>query len=163
MFEFHADGAVEYLTGAVVDLSYRVEGDHLISRESAKSDSELREIMKWVGADKVQFQASASVGEGQEFVRTGPQKSTTEPLLGEWLGSREMDGRKLKVLRLFQPGGKMLLMIPFMTQQGRFSVAEQQLTLNLQGRPALPLRFKLTDGVLALTTADAKESKYQRY
>src|SRR3954454_13693205 len=49
MFEFRKGGVVEYSPGAVVEMSYRVEGNELVLPPGTEKGPEQRQIITWLG------------------------------------------------------------------------------------------------------------------
>jgi hypothetical protein len=70
-----------------------------------------KKTIKWLGENNVQFSEGDSTGE--ELTRSGDRTDATNPLFGEWIGTREMDGRKLEMHWFFYPAGKGLFLLSF--------------------------------------------------
>ncbi|CAN5389470.1 hypothetical protein BH10PSE17_BH10PSE17_09140 [soil metagenome] len=163
MMEFGPGNAFARSPGAVVEFAYRVDNDQLVLPPATRDGPEIREAITWTDRDHVTFRSTSPQDPGQTFVRQGEPPSSSDPLLGEWLGSRVMQGREVTVLRLFRAGGKALLLIPFLFERGTFSVAGDRITFMLPGKPDVGATVQVTDSLLVITTDDSKASRFERY
>lgn len=162
MLTFREGSVVDYSSSAVVDRSYRLQGDQLIIFSAANGESEQRETVTWLSNNKVNF-LSSKAGGLAEFSRIGTRASATEPLLGEWVSSREIDGHTVQVIRIIRPNGKFLLLIPFLVQPGYYKASGDQLLVTLKSKVIINGPYRVAGNVLTLMTADSKESRYERY
>jgi hypothetical protein len=159
VYQFHADGTIDFSPGAIVDMPYRVEGDQLILPPATTNGPETKSKLT-VSGDVLQL---ALEGHVSEYHRRGKVQYLRDPLLGEWLGSREMDGRQMIEQMLFYPGGKSLLVILFTTQRGIYSTTGGRLVATFGGRAGLSGPFDISDGVLSIHRGGGRVTKLARY
>jgi hypothetical protein len=160
MITFLEGGALEFSPGAVVEIPYRIEGDQLILPGGSKDASESRQKIVWLADDKLRLDTES--GPGIELTRAGARESASEPILGEWQGKREMAGQELSILYFFRREGRSLLLIPFVTQTGRYTTDKSHVHLEWPNCPIPEAEFAVDSDVLTLT-ADGKKSRYARY
>ena len=159
VYQFHADGTIDFSPGAIVDMPYRVEGDQLILPPATTTGPETKSKLA-VSGDVMQLSVEGHVA---EYHRQGQVRDSRDPLLGEWLGSREMDGRQMIEQMFFYPGGKSLLVILFTTQRGSYSVTSGRLVATFGGRVGLDGAFEISDGVLSIHRSGGRITKLARY
>ncbi len=160
VYYFQADGTLEFSPGAVVDMPYRVEGDQVIFPPATTKGPEVNFTLSWSGDRVMRLSAPGQV---DEYQRQGAAPDPRDPLLGEWLGSREIDGRKMPEEMFFYPGGKSLLLILFTTQRGRYSVTNGRLLATFGGRGGIDGPFDFADGVLSIHRSNGRVTKLARY
>src|SRR5579863_7686350 len=110
VYQFHADGTVDFSPGAIVEMPYRVEGDQLILPPATTTGPESKSAIALVGDSQLRMTVQ---GHTEEYRWQGAAPDPGNRLLGEWLGSREMDGHPMAVRMFFYPAGKSLLLIAF--------------------------------------------------
>lgn len=159
VYQFHADGTVDFSPGALVDTPYRVEGDQLILPPATAGGPETKSKLT-VSGDVLRLAVESHVS---EYHRRGKVQDLRDPLLGEWLGSREMDGRQMIEQMFFYPGGKSLLVILFTTQHGIYSTTGGRLVATFGGRAGLSGPFDISEGVLSIHRGDGRVTKLARY
>ena len=159
VYQFHADGTVDFSPGAIVDMPYRVEGDELILPPGTTNGPEIKSKLT-VSGDALRLSAE---GHLSEYHRRGKVQNVSDPLLGEWLGSREMDGRQMIEQMLFYPGGKSLLVILFATQRGIYSTTGGRLVATFGGRAGLNGPFDISEGLLSIHRGGGRVTKLARY
>lgn len=157
MYDFDADGTVRFSPGAIVPMQYRADGDRVIFDPADGNTCSL----SWSGSDRVRFLVNGTVAE--EYARLGRQPDPQNPLIGEWTGSRDMDGKKVLVHWIFGADGKALLMIRFLTQTGSYTVQNGRLVAMFGGRPGLDGSIAVADGVLAIHRSGRRVTKLARY
>lgn len=160
MITLREGGALEFSPGAVVEIPYRIEGDQLILAGGSKDASENRQKIVWLADDKLRLDAKS--GPGIELTRAGARESVSKPILGEWHGTREMGGQEVSVLYFFQREGRSLLLVPFVTQTGRYTTDKSHIHLEWPNCPIPEAAFAVDGDVLTLT-ADGRTSRYARY
>jgi len=160
VYQFHAGGTADFSPGAIVEMPYRVEGDQVIFPPATTNGPEIKSTLTWSG-DRVM--RLATQGHVAEYRRQGAMADARDPLLGEWLGSREMDGQRMAEQMFFYPAGKALLVILFTTQRGRYSVTNGTLVAEFGGRVGLDGTFDITSGVLSIHGSGDRVTKLARY
>jgi hypothetical protein len=159
VYQFHADGTFDFSPGAIVDMPYRVERNQLILPPATTNGPEIKSTLT-VSGDVMRMSVE---GHGAEYHRQGAVHDPRDPLLGEWLGSREMDGRQMIEQMFFYPGGKSLLVILFTTQRGAYTVTNGRLVATVGGRVGLDGAFDIRDGVLSIHRSGGRVTKLARY
>ena len=106
---------------------------------------------------------SASGRDGGTYRRQGAQIDLQRPLVGEWLGSRQMDGRTLETRLIFGASGSCLMLIKFATQQGTYSAKNGRLVVRIDGATGLDGTFTISNGELAIHRAGGQVTRLKRY
>jgi hypothetical protein len=96
-------------------MSWRIEDDQLMLRSATVGGAEQKYTLYWLGEKKLKLQTEGDV---TKLVRVGDRSTGGNPLVGEWVESREMDGRNWTPAGWFTPGGKLLFVMPFAIQHG---------------------------------------------
>jgi hypothetical protein len=160
MYQFHADGTVDFSPGAVVEMPYRVESHQLIFPPATTTGPEQKSSIALLGDDQLRITAD---GGAEEYRRQGAVQDPGNRLLGEWLTSRDMNGQRVAVRIFFYPAGRSLLLIPFLTQSGRYTVSNGRLVATFGGQPGLDGSFDVADGVLSINRSGGRVTKLARY
>jgi hypothetical protein len=160
MYEFRADGAVGFSPGAVVEMPYRLEGDQLILPPATTAGPEQRSTIVFQGDAQLRM---VTGGAAEDFRRQGTPPDPQNQLLGEWLGSRDLGGQRVAVHMFFYPAGRLLLLIPFETQWGGFTVTGGRLVATFGGKVGLDGPLDLAGGVLSINRGGGRTTKLVRY
>jgi hypothetical protein len=158
MLEFHADGSVDFSPGAVVESRYQIDGQQLVLRSETNEAPEQKTTIAFIG-DKLRL---TSGGVTTQFTRKGAQADPAHPIIGEWNGSRDMGGHQVQMHWLFYPSGKSLMLIPFLTDHGRFATEGATIRFELPRDPLPAGHFELNGNVLKLP-GRRTVSAYARY
>jgi hypothetical protein len=160
ILEFRSDGTVDCSPGAVVEMPWRVEKNQLILPAETDGGAERKANLKWVGDNKLSLVSEAAV---IELARVGDHAGAGNPILGEWIESREMADRKLEAHYLFYQGGKLLFLMPFVTQHGSYTISGPALHFKMPIQKP-EFRFELRDNILTLSEPEGgHEDRYARY
>jgi hypothetical protein len=157
MLFFRADGTVDFSPGAVVEMPYRIEGDKIVFPPATTDGSEQRLKLEFTGQDKV------NLGGIEQLRRKGAAPDPKKLILGEWEGKRDMGGNQVKVHYLIHPNGKCLLLIPFTTRPGKYTIDRSVIHLELPGLPPIDGEFRIKDGVLTILSPSRGGYIYSRY
>lgn len=161
MFHFYPGGAVEFSPGAVVQTSYRVEGDQLILPPATVNGPESKQRITWITRDKLRLGKDA---ETSEFTRADHAEHKDQDLTGEWIAMRDMAGSMHEVHYIFSADGKGLFLIPFVTQSGHYTVTGDSIRIELPERQTVEGKFKVEGDTLTIPgPRGAGESKFARY
>jgi hypothetical protein len=160
VYEFHADGTVDFSPGAIVEIPYRVEGNQLILPPATTTGPEVKAVLSWPVEHVMRI---AMLGAITEYQRQGPPVDARDPLLGEWLTFREMDGHRMPEQWLFYPGGKGLLVIRFTTDHGRYSLTNGNLAATFARQGELDGAIGISEGVLSISRSGGRVTKLARY
>jgi len=160
VYEFRAGGTVDFSPGAIVEMPWRIENSQLVLPSETDGGAERKANVKWTGDNKLSLASEASV---IELARVGDRADAGDPLLGEWIEHREMDGRKLEAHWVFYPGGKLLFIMPFAIQHGSNTISGSAIHFKVTGLDP-EFRFELTDKLLTLSELKGnQEHRYARY
>ena len=163
MLELRHGGVVAYSPGAVVEMSYRIEGKQLVLPPATSAGPEQRETILWLTKDRIRLSSLEEPVSGEELARRSSSRNPANPILGEWIGARDMGGKKVDVLYFFYPGGKGLLLIPFLTRNGTYTVRGGKIHLALPDLPPADAAFRVEGNVLTLARSGSEETKYAKY
>jgi hypothetical protein len=164
MLEFHADGTVDFSPGAVVETSYRTEGNLLMLPSDTKSGREQKMTIEFVGEDKLRLGPADNTAPDKsvELIRKGARTDPLSLIVGEWTGKRDMGAHQVEIRWLFYPTLKSLMLIPFSTDHGRFTVEGGKIRFELPREKLAEGHFEINGDVLVLPGRNAP-SRYARY
>jgi hypothetical protein len=160
IYEFRADGTATFSPGAIVPMDYRVEGNQLVLPPATKNGPEMKAGFAFVGTGRMQL---TNAGATEEYSRQGATPDPRNPLLGEWLTYREMEGHRVPARMFFYHGGKALLLIAFSTQTGRFTAKDGRLEVTIAGRTGIAGAYSVKDGVLSVVRGPNRTLRLARY
>ena len=160
VWEFRADGTVDFSGSAVVEMPWRIEGNQLILPPATTDGPEQKYTLKWLGDNKLRWEAEGGVA---ELARVGNRSDHANPIIGEWIENREMGGHNLEARYLFYPRSEVLLLIPFAIQHGSYTISGSKLHLKLPGLPP-ESTFKVADNLLTFPAPKGgQDAHYARY
>ena len=161
--EFRSDGTVDSSPGAVVEMPWRIENNQLILPPETDGGAERKANLKWLDGNKLSLVSEAAV---IELVRVGDRANAGNLIIGEWIESREMAGRKFEAHWLIYQGGKLLFVMPFAIQHASYTISDSSLHIIVPG-PKSESRFELfelSDNLLILSQPDGgHKDRYARY
>jgi hypothetical protein len=102
-------------------------------------------------------------GQGEEYTRLGEVVNRQNLIVGEWLGTRDMDGQKVQVHWIFSTDSNALLMIRFISHSGAYTVKDGRLVATFDGRVGLDGRITLVGNVLTISRSGGRMTKLIRY
>jgi hypothetical protein len=156
MLTFHSNGLVDCSAGAVVEMAYLMEGGELIFPPTSTNGLKQRQKMEFAGLDHLRL---ANI----DLTRKGAAPDANNPILGEWVGTSEMNGRQLEAHYLFYPTGKCLLLLPFQTGPGRYSIRGSTMRLELPDHQAAVGKFQIEGDVLTTPGQNGSGFRFRRY
>lgn len=162
MYEFHADGTVDYSPGAVVDMPWHIKGSELVLPPATVGGPAQKKTIKWLGENKIHLVESD--GTEEELTRRGARSDAANPIVGEWIGTTEMNGRRLQMDWLFYPAGKGLFLLAFQSQHGRYKITNS--TVEFEGPNSSPVdyKFQVEGDILTLVKPEKTEGlRFARY
>jgi hypothetical protein len=120
-----------------------------------------KKTIVWLGENKVQF---IEGGSNEELTRSGDRSDAGNPIIGEWIGTREMSGRKLEMHWFFYPEGKGLFLLPFLSQHGHFTIRNSSLEIEMPNSSPVDFKFQVEGEVLTLVRLEGSvESRFAPY
>jgi hypothetical protein len=160
IYEFRSDGTVDFSPGAIVEAQWRIENNQLILPPGTNDGAEQKQTLKWFGDNKLSLVSGAAV---IELARVGDRADAANPMIGEWIESREMAGSKSEAHWLFYQGGKLLFLMPFVTQHGSYTISGSTLRFKVPGLEP-QFRFELKNNLLTLSELESRGAhRYARY
>jgi hypothetical protein len=156
MYEFRADGTFSFSPGAIVDMSYRLEGDQIVFPPATTTGPEQKSSLEWSGHDSFLMAGIA-------YRRLGAAPDTNHPLSGEWSGTDQMDGKKMERHFIFDGSGHCLMLVLFLTQNGVYTAQSGNLTARINGASALSGAFSFANGILAIHRTNGRVTKLRKY
>lgn len=156
MMIFRPDGVVDFSAGAVVEMTYRLEGGEIVFPAGTVKGPEQRQKLQFTGPDKVRIAEA-------DFQRQGPVSDSKQPLLGEWVGKSVRNGMQIESHFFFYREGKCLLLLPFKFSGGRYVVRGATLRLELPNMPVLEGQFQVDGDVLTAPGEHGGVNRLKRY
>ena len=137
-------------------MQYRLDGDRLTTYPETGPPITL----SWTGEDKMRMTVDEK---SENYERLGAGRDPANLLIGEWTGRRDMDGHVVTVHWIFNADRSALMMIRFLTMEGRYQVSGGRLVATFNGQPGLSGPIDLAKGVLSIHRGSGKITKLQRY
>ena len=156
MYDFAADGTARFSPGAIVPMQYRLNGDQLAFYPSEGQASSL----SWIGDDHMRMSVN---GGSEELTRLGARRDAENKLIGEWIGTRDMAGKRVVTHWIFGEDSNAVFMIRFLTQTGRYTVQGGRLAVTFGGQVGLDGAISLADGILAINRSRGRITRLSRY
>lgn len=165
LYDFHTNGVVAYSPGAIVEISYRVEGDQFVFGPSTTNAApEQKQSINWFGENRFRV---GSGDQAAELTRKGERTDSNNALTGEWSGTKNVGDHKVDTHWFFYPAGRGLLLIPFQPQQGRYTVKESTIRIELPHADPTEYRFEVKGDVLTMSkiskAGEDGQARFARY
>ncbi len=160
ILEFHPDGRVSQISASMVDADYTIEGDWLRTvwkDPNTGKTSEIDTQVEFEGRDR--FLERASDGTGDSWSeRIGDAPRASSPIVGQWCYIY------LDLLPSYREftRDKMFNRLPVVVLRGRYSVAGDALTVQMQDQPPGQYPFRIENGLLLIRSRDGSEKQYRR-
>lgn len=155
VYEIDARGIVKYTSAAIVDMDYRQEGNQLVLAGQPVG-------MGWHPDGRLQLNFGNNVLE--DLVRRGDKKDAAQPLVGEWAGTRVMNGVRLPYIYQFGANGKALMVIWIKSRTGKLankSAGSWQITY--PGFNPSSLEYDAATAKLAIATNGGQPYSFARF
>jgi hypothetical protein len=160
MYEFRPNGAIRFSPAAVVDMSYRLESNHLFLPPATVGGPEQDWTLEWVNGNQLRTWAGQTY---VEYRRVGTVSDPSRPIIGEWTGTRQVEGRNLTVTLAFAATGKLLMLMPFTSQNGAYSVKGGRITASFAPQGTLNGTIQVSNDILTIDRGDGRRSQFVRY
>jgi len=152
---FYKDGTVDSSIVYVSDGAYRVEGGELVFLQAQ------RVKIEFTGLDQLRIGESV-------MRRQGAAVDVKRPILGEWVGMLDVEGKRREARYLFYPDGRSLFVMPTLQRTGKYTI--QGLTMRVEVPDSLVREgeFRIEGDVLTVPGWRARQlpdtpDKYRRY
>jgi hypothetical protein len=161
IFEFYSDYQLDSYSAAISEERYQLVGTDTILLQS-KNGQEKQEV-EWDNQDRARIEDEAA-GKSIELTRLGKTSDVKNPLVGEWLTTREWKGAKYPGRVFFFPDGRVIWIITLRTEHGRYSVQNGDLRLEVFGRPVVKGSFSVMENRLTLPSVKGTgSSSFDRF
>ena len=127
LYEFKTGGAVLIRPGAVAPGLYEIEGNYMVMPALQAGGPLNRQIIDLSQAGKLRLMQGKDVS--MDLTRVGKAPAGKPTVVGEWVGMKMMEGQNLEMRIFFYAGGKSLFLLPFQTQQAKYSVTGDQMRI----------------------------------
>jgi hypothetical protein len=156
MLRFRPNGVVDFSPGAIVEMPYRIEGTEIILPPATTNGPEQRQKIEFIGTDRLRLAEA-------RFTRSGAAPDAKNPILGEWVGRREMDGQQIDAYFFFYPAGKSLLLLPFLTVTGHYTIQGSTMRLEVPKHKDAEGKFQIEGDLLTVPNSSGSADRYRRY
>ncbi|MEQ1883508.1 MAG: hypothetical protein ABL967_00480 [Bryobacteraceae bacterium] len=156
MYDFGADGTVQFSPGAIVSSPYRVAGNQL----TVGSSEPLAFTLQFEGDNRMRMTA---FGTTEVLNRLGTKPNGASPLTGEWTTTRDMDGNKVLVHWIFGADSNALMMIRFKTDAGTYTLQNGRLVARFGGQVGLDGPVVFGNGTVEIHRSGGRVTKLVRY
>lgn len=156
---FAKDGSVSHTFGAIADFRYEINGNQvrttILSTERALSTGGTTQEFSIDGDTLIENPQAPD----QKIVmtRTGKPYEGAHPIVGEW---RYTHYTGVPALMRYSRHGVAQLSVPAKTLTGTYRMNQDTLTVMLKDQPPVEYKFRREKGLLILSNARGKESKY---
>jgi hypothetical protein len=120
---FHQDGTVDSSIAFVEEAAYRVDGAELVEFSPSNAGPEQRTRIEFTGLDQLR------IGENV-MKRQGAPGDAKRPIVEEWVGMREVAGKRHQAHFVFYPDGRRLFVLPILERTGKYTI--QGLTMRVE-------------------------------
>lgn len=160
IIEFYRDGRVTQISASMAEADYRVVGDRLITTWKDLATGKVSEVethVEFEGSDRFLEKSDDDSGDSWSE-RIGAAPKAGSPLVGKWCYLF------LETLTSYREFGKdrMYNRLPVVTLRGRYSVAGDTLTVEMQGQPPGQYPFRFENGLLVIKSRNGAEKQYKR-
>lgn len=129
MYEFKTGGVVLIRPGAIAPGFYAMEGNEMVLPPLQAGAPPNRQLVDLSQPGRLQLIQGKEVSMDLSRVGKAPAGKTT--VLGEWVGMKMTEGQNLEMRIFFYAGGKSLFLLPFQTQQAKYTVDKNQMRITL--------------------------------
>lgn len=130
---FTGDGHVTMVFGALVDFTYRVEGNKLIMIFSQPGEAREDTTAEFVISGDVLTVNPNDTEEKQVMRRMGQPPGSASSIVGAWTYQHYTGAQAIE---RYSRNGAMLLSVPMQTVEGTYKLVNDRITVSLEGKPA---------------------------
>jgi hypothetical protein len=158
--DFHSDSKVSLAPGAMLDLSYRLDGTRLVMSFTDPGSGEVSEntVDVHISGDSM-IQSDPESGQEIRLMRAQAAGTNTLPIVGKWSFTHQTGGIAFQV---FTADGNMHLRVPFRTDRGTYVISADSLTILIEGQDPWQVRFAIDGTRLTLYSGDESPQHYNR-
>jgi hypothetical protein len=153
VYEFEPSGALQFRTAALVKMNYSHDGQRLRMDDDSIG-------IAWLPDGRLALQFEK--GTSETYQRVGPAMDG-DRLLGEWRGTRRMEGRDLEVRLLFKTGGRMLMVLYLRSAPGVYRRNNRGWTLVLGRMDGVMAEWKVESQRLRITLPGKDAVDFERF
>ena len=158
-FEFHPDGSIGITPGAMVDFTYRLDGDRLVMSFIEPGTGEVSEhavAVRFKGDSMTQ--ADPESGEKVRYSRLGEAEADAPPIVGAWSFKHYTGG---KALQVYTADGHGHLRVPLRTDRGTYTLAGDTLRIVTRKR-TVEMHCVIDGTTLTLRSPEGPPEQYRR-
>lgn len=150
---FSGDGHVTMSFGAIVDFTYRVEGNRLITTFSQPGEAPEETTAEFVVGGDVLTLNPNDPETRRRMTRMGQAVGGARPIVGAWTythytGSQAIDR--------YSRNGSMLLSVPFQSVEGTYKLLDGRITITLEGQAPSEVSIRVSGSKMTLTDHGTK-------
>ncbi len=162
LYEFKTGGVVLIRPGAVAPGIYEIDGNYMVMPALQQGGPLNRQSIDLSQPGRLRLMQGKEVS--MDLTRVGKAPAGKPTIAGEWVGMKMMDGQNLEMRIFFYSGGKSLFLLPFQTQQAKYSVTQDQMRITFPDGTIAEGPFKATGTSLSVPSvrsgASTKLAKY---
>ena len=156
MYEFKTGGVVLIRPGAIAPGLYEIAGSYMILPPLKAGGPVNKQLIDFSQPGRLRLLQGTEVS--MDLSRVGKAPAGKPTVLGEWVGMKLMEGQNLEMRIFFYPGGKSLFLLPFQTQQGKYSVEKNIMRITLPDGKISEGPYKATGNELTVPSVHAGSS-----
>ena len=161
ILEFRGNNQLESYSAVITDEKYRLVGTDTILLQSGNRREEKQEL-EWDNPNRARIEDEAA-GKKIELSRIGPNSDSKQPLAGEWRTTREWNGKTYPARALFSSGGSVIWITELRFEQGRYSVQDRNIRLDVPYRPPVEGQFAVENNRLVLPNPGGGQTSFDRF
>jgi hypothetical protein len=150
---FSGDGHVTMSFGAIVDFTYRVEGNKLITTFSQAGEPPEESTAEFVVSGDVLTINPNDTETKQVMKRMGLRLSGVSPIVGAWTYQHYTGAQAID---RYSSNGRMLLSVPFQTVEGTYQLLDGRVTINLEGQRPSDVSVEVSGSTMIMTDHGTK-------
>jgi hypothetical protein len=157
-FVFNPSGEVIHTFGALVDFSYELDADRLVTImvEASQTTRTIEAIT--IEGDKLTLTPTSGQGAARVFSRIGQAHPDSHRIIGDW-SSPHYTG-KPSITR-FSRNGIFQLSVPFQTRKGHYRGGTGR--IEFEGNPPVSIAVRREGDVMITTDSAGKEGRFSKF
>ena len=156
ILELRRDGTAIRRAAAMVDFTYKLDGDRLVASFTDPKTGKVQETVHHVRFEGDRLIQSAQ-GRDLKLTRVQPGRPGSPQIVGVWSYPHEAGGTALV---MYTPDSRMVFRLPMRSDRGTWSGAPTELTMSFSGPRTL--RYHVDGDRLVLTDDQGKTHEYRR-
>jgi hypothetical protein len=129
IYEFKSAGVVIIRPGAVAPGTYKIEGGQMLLPPLQPGGPPNKQLIDLSQAGRLRLIQGQEIS--MDLYRVGKAPAGKPTVVGEWVGMKMTDGQNLEMRIFFYADGTSLFLLPFQSQQAKYSVDKNQMKIIL--------------------------------